>query len=228
MNFIGYVRVSTEDQAKKGISLESQEEKIKGYASLNELTLSKVVRDEGESGKNLNRPGIKEIIDSIKNGWCHGVIVYKLDRLSRSVIDTLVLIEKFDKQNIAFHSITEHIDTKSAMGRFFITILSALAQMEREMISERTKGALNYKRSIGGLAGGVPYGYRSKGKKKLAVLIKDDQEQRVLKMILDAHVQKKSLNSIANDLNKQGIASRCNGKWYPQTVKSIIQHSTST
>ncbi len=225
MSFIGYIRVSTDEQARSGISLDLQELKIRDYAKLNDLDLFKVIRDEGESGKNLKRPGMEEIIWLIKNKKIDGVIIYKLDRLSRKVIDTLNLIEQFDRHNIAFHSITERIDTKTAMGRFFITILSALAQMERDTISERTKGVLNYKRSLGGLAGGTPYGYRSNGKKKEAMLTKDDTEQKILKVILDTHKSGGSYNKIANELNRQGIPSRCGGKWYPQTIKSVIQHS---
>jgi len=225
MSYVGYIRVSTDEQAKTGISLEAQESKIRGYAQLNDLDLLKVIRDEGESGKDLKREGIQEIIWLVKDKKIDGIIVYKIDRLSRKVIDTLNLIEQFDKNGVAFHSITERIDTKTATGRFFITILSALAQMERDLISERTKGALNYKRSQGGLAGGVPYGYNSSGKKKTAILIKKDTEQKILKVIIQAHFVGRSYNWIANELNRQGIPSRCNGKWYPQTVKSVIQHA---
>ena len=225
MSFVGYIRVSTDEQVKSGISLDVQDSKIRDYAKLNDFDLSKVIHDEGESGKDLKRPGMEEVIQLVISRKIDGIIVYKLDRLSRKVIDTLNLIEQFDRHGIAFHSITEHIDTKTAMGKFFITILSALAQMERDMISERTKTALNYKRSKGGLAGGIPYGYTSKGEKKESVLIKDDMEQKILRTILEAHNAGGSYNKIANELNRQGIPSRCNGKWYPQTIKSIILHT---
>ncbi len=225
MSYVGYIRVSTAEQAKTGVSLDAQESKIRGYAQLNDFILSKVIRDEGESGKDLNRAGIQELIWLVKDKKIDGIIVYKIDRLSRKVIDTLNLIEQFDKHGVAFHSITERIDTKTAAGRFFITILSALAQMERDLISERTKVALNYKRSQGGLAGGVPYGYRSVGKKEESKLIKDDKESKTLEVIIQFNKSGKSLNWISRELNKSGIPSRCNGKWYPQTVKSVIQHS---
>jgi len=225
MSFIGYIRVSTDEQVKSGISLDVQESKVKDYAKLNDINLSNIIRDEGESGKDLKRPGMEELINLVNGRKIEGIIVYKLDRLSRKVIDTLNLIEQFDRHNVAFHSITERIDTKTAMGKFFITILSALAQMERDMISERTKTALNYKRSKGGLAGGVPYGFTSNGKKKSAILIKANTEQKILRVILEAHNAGGSYNKIANELNRQGIPSRCNGKWYPQTIKSIILHT---
>jgi site-specific DNA recombinase len=225
MSYVGYIRVSTDEQVRLGVSLDVQESKIRDYAKLNDLDLVNVIRDEGRSGKDLKRPGMEEIVFLAKDKKIKGVIVYKLDRLSRKVLDTLNLIEMFDKQGVAFHSITERIDTKSAMGRFFITILSALAQMERDMISERTKGALNYKRQNGGLAGTVPYGYTSKGIKKEAILSRDDYEQRILDTIKHARSIGGSYNKIAEVLNKEGIPSRCGGSWYPQTVKSILQHS---
>ena len=228
MNYIGYIRVSTDEQVKLGISLDVQESKIRDYIKLNDIDPDKTVilRDEGESGKNLRRESVQELIRRVEKGEVNAVIIYKLDRLCRNTLDMLNLIQKFDKHGVAFHSITERIDTKTAMGKFFITILSALAQMERDMISERTKTALNYKRSQGGLAGGVPYGFTSNGKKKSAILIKANTEQMILKTILETRNAGGSYNKIANELNRQGIPSRCNGKWYPQTIKSIILHAS--
>jgi DNA invertase Pin-like site-specific DNA recombinase len=225
--FIGYVRVSTDEQARIGVSLEAQEAKIRDYARLNDLDLSRIIRDEGESGKNLRRPGVLDIISMVKHKEIEGIIVYKLDRLSRKVIDTLNLIEQFDKSGIAFHSITEKIDTKTAAGRFFLTILSALAQMERDLISERTKGALNYKRSKGGCAGNVPYGYRKVGEKKYSMLVIDKDEMPILSEIKKMRQGGVSYNGIATHLNFKDIKTRDGGIWYAETIKSILQHSLS-
>ncbi len=227
MDHIGYIRVSTEEQVKTGVSLETQESKIRDYVRLNDLDSEKLIilRDEGESGKNLRRDAIQELIKKVEDKEVDTIVVYKLDRLCRNTLDMLNLIQKFEKYGVSFHSITEKIDTKTAMGKFFITVLSALAQMERDQISERTKGALSYKRSQGGRAGGIPYGYKSNGKKKSAMLTKDDKEQKVLGVILEAHRLGRSYNWIANELNRSGLLTRCNGKWYPQTIKSVILHS---
>lgn len=225
--FVGYIRVSTDEQARIGISLDVQEAKIKDYARLNDLELSKIIRDEGESGKNLRRPGVLDIISMVKNKQIEGIIVYKLDRLSRRVIDTLNLIEQFDKSGVAFHSITEKIDTKSAAGKFFITILSALAQMERDLISERTKGALNYKRSKGGCAGNAPYGYRKVGEKKYSMLVIDKDEMPILSKIKKMRQGGVSYSGIATHLNLKDIKTRNGGIWYAETIKSILEHSLS-
>jgi len=160
MKAIGYIRVSTEDQAREGVSLDNQDAKIKAYASLNNMDLVEIVADAGISGKTMDRPGIARVLEILNNRDADAVIVYKLDRLSRKTLDNLTLIETFDKNGIAFHSIMEKIDTKSAQGRFFLTIISALAQMERDQIIERTKDALNHKRNKREWMGRIPFGYR--------------------------------------------------------------------
>jgi len=119
---IGYIRVSTTEQAREGISLENQRKKIQTYCELNDLQLIEIIEDGGKSGKNLNREGIQELLTKVKGKSINAVVVYKLDRLSRKVIDTLNLIETFEKAAIAFHSLNEKIDTSTAMGRFFLNI----------------------------------------------------------------------------------------------------------
>lgn len=111
MKAIGYVRVSTEDQSREGISLNHQEDKLRTYASLNDLDLLEIIRDEGVSGKDLDREGMNRLLEMVEDGSIDAVIVYKLDRLSRSVIDNFTLAEMFKSKDIAFHSISEKVDT---------------------------------------------------------------------------------------------------------------------
>ncbi len=221
MSPAGYCRVSTEEQAREGVSMDVQEAKIRDYCKLNDLGDPIIFRDSGESGKNLHRPAIQELIKKIEDREISAIVVWKLDRICRNTLDMLGLIKKFDKYGSAFHSITEKVDTSTAMGTFFVTILSALAQMEREMIVERTKAALGYKRSRGERVGQVPYGFRGSGKD----LITDDNEQEVLKEILRVRDKGWGYTRIATQLNKNGIPTRCGGRWYPETVKSVIQHN---
>jgi len=133
MKAVGYIRVSTSEQAKEGVSLDNQTAKIKAYSDLNDFNLLEIINDPGMSGKNLKRPGILKLMKMIKKKKIDTIIVYKLDRLSRKVKDTLELIETFEKKGITFHSITEKIDTKTAMGKFFLNITASLAQMERDL-----------------------------------------------------------------------------------------------
>jgi DNA invertase Pin-like site-specific DNA recombinase len=177
MKAIGYVRVSTEDQAREGISLDNQENKIRAYADLNGFELVDVIKDEGLSGKTMDRPGMNRINAMIDAVEIEAVIVYKLDRLSRKTIDILNTLDAWEKNNIAFHSITDRIDTKTAAGKFLLTILSALAQMERDLISERTVDALAHKKRTGEWCGRVPFGYKIKDNR----LVEDEEAMKTIK-----------------------------------------------
>ncbi|MBF0344550.1 MAG: recombinase family protein [Nitrospirae bacterium] len=156
MKTAGYVRVSRNEQTNEGISLENQAQKIRQYCQLNELELTSIITDAGLSGKTTNRPGLTELLHLLKTKKVQAVVVYKLDRLSQKVLDTLTIIEMFDKVNVAFHSTTEKIDTSSAMGHFLLNVTASLAQMERDLISERTADALQMKIKKHERAGQIP------------------------------------------------------------------------
>ena len=197
MKAIGYIRVSTEDQAREGISLDNQEAKIKAYATLNGLDLVEIVKDAGISGKTLNRPGIAKVLKMIEAREIEAIIVYKLDRLSRKTLDNLTLIESFDSNGIAFHSIMEKIDTKSAQGRFFLTILSALAQMERDLIAERTRDALAHKKAKREWTGRIPFGYRVED----SHLVEDAEAMKTIQKAKRMKTDGKSIRDISEALN---------------------------
>ena len=156
---VGYVRVSTEEQAREGLSLDAQEEKIRAYCTAKGWRLVRIYRDEGFSGKDLNRPGLQSLIQDLKNDGFEAVVVAKLDRLTRSVRDLGYLIDDlFD--GVALASVEESLDTTTAGGRFVLHILGAVAQWERETISERTRSTLRFKRERGEWVGRIPYGFR--------------------------------------------------------------------
>ena len=136
---LGYVRVSTTEQATEGISLDNQKSKIRAYCEIQDMHLIEIIVDAGKSGKNLNREGIQQLMSAIKKRSVEAVIVYKLDCLSRKVIDTLSLIETIEKSGVTFHSLNEKIDTGTAMGRFFLNITASLAQMERDPDKRKNK-----------------------------------------------------------------------------------------
>ena len=160
------------------INFDAQEKKIRAYAEIHDLELIEIIRDEGYSGKDLERPGFKYLLEKVKGQESEAVIIYKLDRLTRRTSDLLRLIEEvFQEGNTRFFSITEQIDTDSTMGKFFLTIMGAMAQMERELISEGTKAALAYKKEIGETVGHLPYGDQRKDGK----LISDTEEKRVIR-----------------------------------------------
>lgn len=157
---IGYCRVSTEEQAREGVSLSNQQEKIRAYASLRDMELVEIITDAGLSAKNMNRAGLQKALEMLASGAANALIVYKLDRLTRSTKDLLSLVyDTFLPDSIALHSITETLDTDTANGRFFLTMLGGIASWERETIGERTRDALRCKQRQGFWLGRVPFGY---------------------------------------------------------------------
>ncbi len=219
---IGYVRVSTEDQAKEGVSLDNQKSKIEAYCQLKDLQLSEIIEDAGISAKNLKRPGVQRVLKLSKKKQIDAVVVYKLDRIFRSTVDALETTKMFEKWGVSFHSIEETLDTQSAMGRFFFTLTAALAEMERRIIGERTKAALSHKRSRNEKTGGdVPYGYDLS---PAGILIKNDSEQKVIRLIRQLDKDGMSLRKICRELEKlEYPTKRGNSIWHPQTISKILK-----
>ena len=225
MTAIGYVRVSTEDQAKEGVSLDNQKSKIEAYCQLKDLELLEIIEDAGISAKNLKRPGVQKVLGMARKKQVDAIVVYKLDRIFRSTVDALETTKMFDKWGVSFHSIEETLDTQSAMGRFFFTLTAALAEMERRIIGERTKAALSHKRSRNEKTGGdVPYGYDLT---PAGILIENDDEQRVIKTIRRLKRDGYSLRKICRELEKEGhLTKRGNTVWQPSTISKILSRGS--
>ena len=157
-----YIRVSTQEQASEGYSVGEQTERLKKYAEAMGWEVYKIYVDPGYSGGNTDRPGLTEMIKDVKTGEIDKVVVYKLDRLSRSQLDTLYLIEKvFLANNTDFVSMNENFDTSTPFGRAMIGILAVFAQLEREQIKERMNMGKEARAKEGKWGGGSsePIGY---------------------------------------------------------------------
>lgn len=157
-----YVRVSTDAQFEEGYSIEAQEKKLKQWCELKDYTNYQVYQDGGWSGSNLDRPAMRQLISDIMNQKVGRVVVYKLDRLSRSQKDTLFLLEEvFIPNNVEFYSMNENFDTSTPYGKAMIGILSVFAQLERENIRERTRMGMYERVKEGYWMGGngIPFGY---------------------------------------------------------------------
>jgi site-specific DNA recombinase len=206
MKAVGYIRVSTEEQSREGISLEMQAAKIRQYVELNDLNLVEILEDAGISGKSIKaRPGIQEVLSLVKTRQADAVIVYKLDRLARNTVETLAMASLMDKAGCALHSICEKLDTQSALGRFFFTLTASLAEMEKRLISERTAAALQQKRINGEKTGGdCPYGYKDEAGK----LVKDESEQFVISRIHELKANGFSLRRTVSALEAEGFHTR--------------------
>ena len=160
MKVLGYTRVSIEDQERSGLGLEDQEAKIKSYCDLYDLDLVTLLNDTA-SGKSMhNREGFQQSLAALRKGEAEGLIVAKLDRLTRSVRDLGTLLEDYFEKQYSLFVVQEQVDTRTAAGRLMLNVLMSVAQWEREIISERTTDALAAKRLRGEKTGGsVPFGF---------------------------------------------------------------------
>ncbi len=219
---VGYVRVSTKEQAETKLSLTHQEEKIRALAVAHDHKLSRIFEDAAESAKDLNRPAVQELLAEVEKGRIGHIIIYKLDRLTRSVESLGFLIRVFEKKEVTLSSVQESLDTSTASGRMVVNLLGMIAQWERETIAERTTAALSVKRARNEKLGGKrPFGWAVKEKGGLKSLVPDPKEAPVLKAILEARQGRKGYQEIAEDLNRRGIRPRDASRWYASTVRGI-------
>ena len=213
---IGYCRVSSDKQVDVGMSLEVQEFQIRKYAELYEIRLGEIIVDAGESARSLKRPGMQRIIELMDSGLCSGVLVVKLDRLTRSVKDLCHLLERCFFKNKGLISVQEKIATNSAMGRMVMNVVMSISQWEREATSERTRAVLQHKKAKGERVGNIAFGY------KLALdgvhLEEHLREQEILEVVTLMRKSGMTLNEISKDVRLRGYQSR-NGK--PFGISSI-------
>ena len=219
---IGYIRVSTEQQADEGVSLETQRAKIEGWCKANACELVVVEVDAGISGKNMDkRPGLLKALGRMKRDMV--LVVYSLSRLARSTKDTLAIAERLEKAGADMVSLSEKIDTTGAAGKMMFRMLAVLAEFERDVISERTTAALAHKKAIGEKYAPVPFGFREVGGR----LVEVESEALVVAEILAKRKAGATLQSIANGLNKQGIKGKRGGKWRPYTISYLINRQAA-
>jgi len=217
---VGYIRVSTKEQAETKLSLTNQEEKLRAWATAHDLKLAKVYNDAAESAKSLDRPAVQKLLADVESGKIGTVIIYKLDRLIRSVENLGYIVRLFEKKEVALASVQESLDTSNASGRMVVNLLGMIAQWEREIIAERTQVSLDVKRRRGEKLGGiVPFGYRKKGR----MLIPNLSEQPVLKAILKGRKDGYGYQDIAESLNEQKHKPRKGKRWYASTIRSICR-----
>lgn len=156
-----YIRVSTEEQARKGISLSAQEEALTNYTKAMGYELLKIYKDEGKSAKDIKgRPEMRELLKDAELRKFQAIFIYKLDRFSRSLSDLIETIEKLKEWGIDFVSLQDKIETTSASGKLMFHIISAFAEFERNVTGERTKFAMDKKARDGNPITRAPLGYQ--------------------------------------------------------------------
>lgn len=203
-----YTRKSTSEGLDKDFTtLDAQREAAESYIKSQKgqgwITLSQKYDDGGFTGADTNRPALQQLINDIKLGKINCVIVYKVDRLSRSLLDFTKLLEFFDEYKVAFVSITQHFNTESSIGRLTLNILLSFAQFEREMISERTRDKMAAARKKGKWVGGTPpLGYDiDRDKHKLII---NEQEAKLVRKIYNIYLDTNSILNTTLLLNEQG------------------------
>ena len=214
-----YPRVSTEDQSRFGHSLDEQEDRLQKLCEFKGYKIYKVYREEGVSAKDTNRPKFQEMIEDMKNGKINKIIVYKLDRLTRSIRDLETICTMLEEYNCSLESVAEEINTETANGKFFIRMLTILAQLEIERTSERTKFGLIGAAKKGHLSGRPPLGFtKEKDSKELIVdEIKAEVVRRIFKLYLDGA----SVCSICKLFNEEEVLNR---HWATTTVDKILSN----
>lgn len=218
---IGYVRVSTEGQAKEGVSLEAQRQKIEAWCMANDMALEALFVDAGISGKRAdNRPELQNALSAVTKS--KGVlIVYSLSRLARSTKDTITISERLDKAGADLVSLSEKLDTTSAAGKMVFRMMAVLAEFERDQISERTSTAMAHKKSKGERVGTVPFGFKLLEDGK--TLVREEREQAVIELMELLRGSGFSYGAVADLLNRKSVRTKKRGaKWQGTTVRNIL------
>lgn len=216
-----YPRVSGHEQ-EDNYSIPEQIDRMRKYCEARDWTVYKIYTDSGFSGSNMDRPGLQSMIRDAKAGKFEMVLVYKLDRLSRSQKDTLYLIEDvFEKHNVGFSSMTENFDTSSPHGKFIIGILSVFSQLEREKIRERTMMGKKARAEEGKWGGGSkePTGYDYTS----GELVINEYEAMQIREAADLFLKDTPIRTIANMFNEKGYRHKCgDGLWDAKSIKRIL------
>ena len=223
MQAIFYLRVSTEQQATEGVSLEAQQAKLTAWATLNDATVLGVYSDAGLSGTKDDRPGLLNAMEAATKAKAT-LVVYSLSRLSRSTAATIRLADELNRAGAELVSLSEKIDTTTAAGKMVFRMLSVLNEFERDLVSERTTTALRHKKSQGQRVGEIPFGY------DLAAdgiaLIANPAQLEAIELINSLRSAGLTYQAIANELTARGIATKKgSAKWSTASIHKIVNRA---
>lgn len=216
-----YGRVSTREQAEFGFNLREQFRTMKNYIKIFPDDFKedyKLYEDDGCSAKNLNRRAMNNLLSDIKIGSINKVVIHNLDRLTRQVKDLIYLIELFDSYDVELVSIKEKVETKTAMGRFFVMIIILIAQWEYETNSERTKRGMDQSAREGNYSRGgpAPLGYNRHN----GIIVENEKESIYVRAMFNMYINdRKSMETIASFLNS------CNdvgNTWNEGKVRTVL------
>jgi site-specific DNA recombinase len=222
---LGYVRVSGAKQASEGLGLETQERRIRAWCEAQGFVLDEIVRDEAMSGATRDRPGFLSLKRRIEARSVERLVVYKLDRLSRSLIDLKNFIEgTLVPSGTALVSVTEQLDTSSSTGKLFFNILGSFAEFERDLITERLRGARESKVLMGIKGAGRIYGYEWAGTGKARCLAPIPKEVATIRWLYDRFLVLKDVTALADEARQKGKIGREGRPFARSTVRYILKN----
>mgnify|MGYP002623805235 FL=1 len=215
-----YARVSTEDQANEGFSLDAQIKKLEAYCRSEGYDIVDRYIDDGYSGRKTHRPQYQRMFAEIDR-W-DKIVVLKMDRIHRNSVNFSQMMDLLSKNKKEFESVYDQFDTGNAMGRFVMDIMQRIAQLESEQIGERVKIAMTYKakNGSGNLGGAHPYGYEYIDGK----LVVDEDEAHIVRAIYNMYIRGSTLQDICDFLNSAGIESKRGVGWSRQSVSNILHN----
>ncbi|NLT36838.1 MAG: recombinase family protein [Methanomassiliicoccus sp.] len=215
-----YIRVSTEEQAEEGYSLEAQRERLVAYCEAQGWEITDIYADRGHTGRKITtREEYKRMIAE-KDMW-DTILVLKMDRIHRNSKNFMIMMEDLERWDKKFTSMQEELDTSTSIGRFVVDMIQRIAQLESEQIGERTYMGMAQKAETGGLLGfNPPFGYGIANNDLIII----DGEADVVREIFISYNAGRSMNEIANELNGRGILTRREGHWTLYSIRQILHN----
>lgn len=225
-----YARVSTDEQAEHGYSIDAQLDTLRNYCKLYNKQIIGEYVDRGVSGKSIKgRYELQQLLKDAEDGLFDEVIVWKINRMARKNIDLLQIVDLLDKNNIAFRSFSENFETETPMGRFALQMMGAVGELERNTIVDNVRMGHKQRAKTGSHNGKVPLGYRvvkgsTEGRGKNTEVVIVEVEAMLVRKIFELYASGKGLKSIANSLNKEGYTTKANGPFSTCSIRDLLDN----
>jgi DNA invertase Pin-like site-specific DNA recombinase len=215
---VGYTRVSVDEGGERSAGLHAQRSAIVAEVARRGWTLVEILEDSGYSGRDVNRPAVTTAMTMLRRGDADALVVAKLDRLSRSILDFTSIMARARKENWGVIALDCSVDTTTPAGEAMAHVMATFAQYERRVIAQRTSDALAELRSRSRVYSPTPFGFERDGKS----LVLHAAEQKVLARMRRLRAAGRSYRAIAASLNRSEIPAKKGGGWFASSVRSVL------